>query len=178
MIPDKDNPEHLLCMLGKLGIYQLKPANTPIYELSKSDAIILPGSSYRIAYNSLGVDRAIYSLGIPILGICYGHQIIARDLGGDYGESPTAIKGDLVKLRLLEKSHILREFEGGEEVWMNHNDEVREVPSEFRVVASTEQCQIAAMQHKSKPIYGVQFHPEQSPGGHLIFEALLGIGVK
>lgn len=178
MVPDKDDPSYLFVMLEGLGIeYQLKPINMPIHELGEADAIILPGSSRRIAYDSLSLDGGIYSLGIPILGICYGYQLMVRDLGGECGESPQGIKGALVKLRLLRRSHILQEFGDGE-VWMNHSDEVKRVPLEFKVTASTAQCRVAAMEHKSKPIYGVQFHPEQSPRGHLIFRELLKKGIE
>lgn len=154
-----DDPRHLFGMLNRLGIgYEVVSPQM----LPTSDAIILPGSSHRITCDSLGINQGIYSLGIPILGICYGHQVIARDFGGSYGESFHSIQGALVKLS-----------GSGQRVWMNHNDEVKGVPPEFCIIASTEHCRIAAMRHKSKPIYGVQFHPEQSPMGHLIFEAVL-----
>ena len=104
-------------------------------------------------------DPAILSLGVPILGICYGHQLIAYLAGGtikpaasgsEYGKTVVAVKPCALFSGIPEKSV----------VWMSHTDYVATLPAGFRSVASTDACPSAAMCDEERKIYGVQFHPE------------------
>jgi len=101
----------------------------------------------------------ILDLEMPILGLCYGHQLIAQIVGGkvepakrqEYGIAYVAIDKQVGVLKGLSKK---------EKVWMSHSDTVFAMPSEFEVLAHTENCPVAAFRHREKPIYGLQWHPE------------------
>ncbi|MGJ3708034.1 glutamine-hydrolyzing GMP synthase [Limosilactobacillus fermentum] len=106
------------------------------------------------------VDPAIYKLGIPILGICYGMQLMAHDLGGkveaaddsEYGRADIEVtKDDAVMFAGLPKK---------EYVWMSHGDRVTAVPAGFDVVATSKNCPISAMANNAEKLYGLQFHTE------------------
>ena len=122
-------------------------------------------------------DPAILSLGIPLLGICYGHQLIARLAGG--GIEPAASGSEYGKTTVTVKSSPL--FDGVPEqsvVWMSHTDYVSTLPAGFRVIASTDACPCAAMADEGRRIYGVQFHPEVTHseyGKTILYNFLFGI---
>ncbi len=99
------------------------------------------------------------SRGIPILGICYGHQLLAYVMGGRVERGPKGEYG-ISKLEVLEEDEIFRGLPRVQEVWMSHRDLVVELPDGFEVLASTEYCAIAAYKCERAPVYGVQFHPE------------------
>ena len=104
-------------------------------------------------------DPAILSLGVPILGICYGHQLIAYLAGGAI--EPAASGSEYGKTTVTVKPGVL--FDGVPEksvVWMSHTDYVSTLPAGFKTVASTDACPSAAMADEERKIYGVQFHPE------------------
>ena len=105
------------------------------------------------------VDPAIYDLGVPVLGICYGHQLLARDLGGrvtpgvtkEYGHSSLShVESTLFKG--LPARNLT--------VWMSHGDTVVAVPPGFEIIGATDDCKVAAMQHPARRLFGLQFHPE------------------
>jgi len=133
------------------------------------------------------VDKKIFELGIPILGICYGLQLIAYLLGGkvtpgkvkEYG--PAILKKD-EKLQKVRDSDLLARVDNTIPVWMSHGDVVESVPKEsFQVVASTQTIACAVVEDKKRKIYGIQFHPEvvHTPDGVTILETFLKIcGVK
>lgn len=117
-----------------------------------------PASVY--AENAPQIDPEIYSLGIPILGICYGMQLMARDLGGKVEKTGKSEFGP-TKLKVLVKESVL--FQGLPEVqtvWMSHRDSVVSMPEDFEVTAITEGSVIAAFENPEKGFYAVQFHPE------------------
>lgn len=129
-------------------------------EVATAKGFILNGSPLRIIDpNSLGINKDIYQLGIPILGICYGQQLIARDLGGEAGESSTKTF-DQATLLIKDRGGILTGLKREELVWMHHNDEVKKLPEGFKITAYTKRCRIAVMENREKKIYGLQFHPE------------------
>lgn len=125
--------------------------------------IILSGSHWSVyEENAPQVDPKIFELGIPVLGICYGMQLIAKTFGGIVAAGPKGEYG-WAMLNLNEngtESPIfdLVSLEG--RVWMSHGDYVEKLPSGFILEASSETCPHTAMRHESKPIFGVQFHPE------------------
>ena len=105
------------------------------------------------------IPQIVFDLEIPILGICYGMQTLAEQMGGqvisadhkEFGHSELQITKDCILFNGLEKSL---------NVWMSHGDQVQDLPDDFELVASTATAPIAVMQHESKPIYALQFHPE------------------
>ncbi|MGP1486436.1 MAG: glutamine-hydrolyzing GMP synthase, partial [Peptostreptococcus stomatis] len=116
-----------------------------------------PNSAY--LEDSPKISKEIFEIGVPILGICYGDQLMAHLLGGKVqkGDNQTREYGKTV----IEygQSPI---FEGisSNQVWMSHTDYILEVPEGFDVVATTKNCPVAAMHNVDKKLYGVQFHPE------------------
>ena len=105
------------------------------------------------------IPQIVFDLEIPILGICYGMQTLAEQMGGqvisadhkEFGHSELQITKDCILFDGLEKSL---------NVWMSHGDQVQDLPDNFELVASTATAPIAVMQHESKPIFALQFHPE------------------
>ena len=114
----------------------------------------------------------VFSLGVPILGICYGMQYIAKLYGGDIGASPIKEYG---KTPIYMAGHpLLKGLDAGY-VWMNHNDSVTKMPAGFASIAHTENCPFAAFANDEKRLYGIQFHAEvaHTPKGELIFKNFL-----
>jgi len=101
----------------------------------------------------------LFELGVPILGICYGLQLMAAQLGGDVEASPEREYG-YAQLIIDDDSDLLRGLADGEQAWMSHGDRIKRFPDGFRVIAHTRNSPVAAMKHESKPFFGVQFHPE------------------
>jgi GMP synthase (glutamine-hydrolysing) len=102
------------------------------------------------------VEKQIFELGVPILGICYGEQLTCFLFGGEVVSAHKREYGKAV-LKITKQNKLLQE-EGI--VWMSHGDAVAKLPAEFEVIAETENAPFAGIKHKTKEIYGVQFHPE------------------
>ncbi|MFQ5758795.1 MAG: glutamine-hydrolyzing GMP synthase [Candidatus Bathyarchaeia archaeon] len=121
--------------------------------------ILSGGPSSIYEENAPKCDPEIFNLNIPILGLCYGHQLIASLFGGkvepakkrEYGISYAAIDSPY---------GLLKDLKGNQKVWMSHGDTVYELPKKFEILAHTKNCPIAAFKHREKPIYGLQWHPE------------------
>jgi GMP synthase (glutamine-hydrolysing) len=123
------------------------------------------GSTYEDA--SLAAPQAVFELGVPVLGICYGMQTMAAQLGGrveysdhrEFGYAQVRARGHT---RLLDGIEDSRNAEGHGllDVWMSHGDKVTELPAGFVVMASTPSCPIAGMADEARGFYGLQFHPE------------------
>lgn len=144
------------------GVYsELLPYSTPIEtirELAPAGIIFTGGPNSVFEKDSLAVSKEILDLGIPVLGICYGAQLIAHLAGG---EVKTATTREYGKQDITYKSAPLFEGIPGDSVcWMSHTDYVARVPQDYEVYASTKTCPIAAFGNIQKKIYGVQFHPE------------------
>ena len=130
--------------------------------------IVLSGS-HMSAYEE-STDRApaaVFELGVPVLGICYGMQTMAQQLGGrvegghtrEFGHAEVRARGHTKLLEGIE-DHRNAEGHGLLNVWMSHGDKVVEIPAGFKLMASTESCPIAGMADEDRRFYGVQFHPE------------------
>jgi len=160
---------HLIARkIRELGVYtEVKPINTPASVLrdAKAKGIIISGGPHSVlGESSPRVDRAIYDLGIPILGICYGHQLIAYDLKGRV-EPGTSTEYGLAELWITssvrdDSSPLFADTPLCQQVWMSHGDSVIELPEGFKRVGETGECKIAAFYSKEGNIHGVQFHPE------------------
>jgi GMP synthase (glutamine-hydrolysing) len=125
------------------------------------DGLVLSGGSPRIGLEgSLGnCGEILDKSDIPIIGICAGHQFIARHYGGRVEPSKIPEFGK-VELIIYENDFILKNINKKSIVWESHNDEVTKIPNSFINLAKSENCKIQIIKHNNKPIYGFQFHPE------------------
>ncbi len=145
------------------GIYsEILPYDTSAQEIlsRKPYGIILSGGPASVYEPDAPLpDQNIYTLGVPVLGICYGLQVMAHQLGGKV-ERATKQEYGRAKLTVIKEDPIFygipREFD----VWMSHADKAVRLPKGFESLASSENSPYAVIRHKSKAIYGVQFHPE------------------
>ncbi|MCJ7543695.1 MAG: glutamine-hydrolyzing GMP synthase, partial [Phycisphaerae bacterium] len=112
----------------------------------------------------------VFELGVPILGICYGMQLACQMLGADIQAAPAREYGRAA-LKVLVDDPLLRGVPRETSVWMSHGDQVRTLSEDFLPLAATATCPVAAVRHKSRSVYGVQFHPEvaHTPHGNEIF---------
>ncbi|TNC79739.1 MAG: GMP synthase (glutamine-hydrolyzing) [Oleiphilus sp.] len=131
-------------------------------------AIILAGGPESVT----GIDtprapEIVFDLGVPVLGICYGMQTMAEQLGGkvegskvqEFGYAQISVEGESALLSDI-KDHVAEDGTALLDVWMSHGDKVVSMPEGFALMAKTESCPIAGMFHEAKQFYGVQFHPE------------------
>ncbi len=145
------------------GVYcELHPYNLPldkIREMAPKGIIMTGGPRSVNGENYPHVDPEFFNLRIPVLGICYGNQLIARMTGGKVVTAPTSEYGR-TEVSVDTGSRLFRDVKADTVVWMSHTDYVSQVPAGFRVTASTSGCPVAAMEDESRGLYGVQFHPE------------------
>ncbi|HKZ20369.1 MAG TPA: glutamine-hydrolyzing GMP synthase [Acidimicrobiia bacterium] len=128
----------------------------------QAEALILSGGPASVyADDSYRIDPAILELGIPILGICYGHQLLADLAGGSVARTDLAEFGR-TKVEIAPGSHLLSGLPSELTTWMSHRDAVANPPPGFRAVAQSRGSQVAAMEDPERGLFGVQFHPEVS----------------
>ncbi len=141
---------------------ELLPPNTPAERLRAMGVrgIILSGGPASVYdEHAPQCDNAIFTLDVPILGICYGMQVACAQLGGNVHGSESREYGR-VRLHVTEPTGILAHLPSETSVWMSHGDVVSAVDDAFVSLAATADCPIAAVRHTSRPVFGVQFHPE------------------
>ncbi|KAH0541300.1 GMP synthase (glutamine-hydrolyzing) [Glutinoglossum americanum] len=166
--------------LRELNIYsEMLPCTQKLADLSwKPKGVILSGGPYSVyAEDAPHVDPAVFDLGVPLLGICYGMQEIAWHYGKNVLVGEKREYG-YVTLKVdwhgEKESHVNALFRGLEddiEVLMSHGDKLSHLPSSFTTIATTSNAPFAGIAHESKPYYGIQFHPEVTkPGGKKILE--------
>ena len=142
---------------------KIVPNTSSFDELLKQDinGLVLSGGAPRIGLqDALGnIDEYLQKASFPIIGICAGHQYMARFFGGkaEPSEKPEFGKVELI---ISKKDELFDGVPKKSVVWESHNDEVTRLPKEFELLASSENCKVQAMKHKNKPFYGLQFHPE------------------
>ena len=137
---------------------EVLPCTAPLEQLRDASAIVFTGGPSSVyEENAPTCDKAVFSLDIPILGICYGAQLIARTLGGEVVHGTS---GEYGRVEMRFYSHPL--FSGVEDptVWMSHRDRVERLPAGFSALAATEHCPVAAFGDDTRRIYGLQYHPE------------------
>ena len=153
---------HLIARkIRDLGVYaEVRPSDTPASELRDRIGLIISGGPDSVYENdSARIDPDILSSASAVLGICYGQQLMAYNLGGHVRKGDKGEYGLAVLHRI--KPHALFDgLNGDSQVWMNHRDQVESVPPGFEILAGTETCSIAAMAHRERPLLSVQFHPE------------------
>ncbi|MGG1517559.1 glutamine-hydrolyzing GMP synthase [Paenibacillus oryzisoli] len=146
-----------------LGVYsELLPFNTTvekIRELNPKGIVFSGGPASVYGEGAPSVDARIYDLGLPILGICYGMQLIAHQLNGKVERAHTREYGK-ADLEFTNGSPLVKGLETKQTVWMSHGDHVSELPEGFVLEASTDSLPIAAMSNRDRNIHAVQFHPE------------------
>jgi GMP synthase (glutamine-hydrolysing) len=141
---------------------EILPHDTPWEEIAARNpaAVLLTGGpESTLEPDAPGVDPNLWTSGLPILGICYGLQLIARDLGGELARSSQREFGP-ASLEIVEDSALSRDVPARSRAWMSHGDTVSAPPAGFHVLARTPTCGVAAMGDAARRIYGVQFHPE------------------
>lgn len=130
-----------------------------IREMNASALILSGGPASVYAEDAPSIDPAIFDLGLPVLGFCYGHQITAVTLGGKVGHSEVGEYGRATITRTAD-AKLFNSTPMEQTVWMSHRDAVSEVPEGFTVTASTDVCPVAAMECVERKIFTTQFHPE------------------
>ncbi len=149
---------------------EIVPHDLPAAELAKrrpSGIILSGGPSSVYEPGAPQVDPGLFELGVPVLGICYGHQLMARALGGEVAATGRREYGG-TSLTVDENGGgvLLQDLPAHDLVWMSHGDAVTSAPEGFRVTARTEQIPIAAMEEPERGLFAVQFHPEVSHTAH------------
>ena len=153
---------HLIAnRIRRLRVYsEILPNDISASELGSFRGIILSGSPFStLDKQSPGFDGAILDLKIPVLGLCYGHQLLAKKLGGKVCRGQRREYGKAV-INIREKSPLFSGLQEEEQVWMSHGDSVEMLPTGFITLASTPECTFAAVADHSRNFYGLQFHPE------------------
>ena len=145
-----------------------------IQALAPKGIILSGGPSSVYETGAPRCDPGIFKLGIPVLGICYGMQLACDALGGQVGRAQAREYGR-ASCEVIEADKLFAGVPAQTEVWMSHGDQVSEVSADFRPLAKTATCPLAAVRHKTLPVYGLQFHPEvtHTPAGGLILKNFL-----
>ncbi len=153
---------HLIARkVRELGVLsEILPIETPPEALAGSLGVIISGGPSSV-YDpgSPTVEERLFTLGVPVLGICYGHQLMAHLLRGHVRKSENREYG-MATLALRETGELFEGLEAHQPIWMSHGDLVLQPPPGFRTLASTPDCEVAAMGDPARGLFGVQFHPE------------------
>ena len=140
---------HLIARrVRELGVYsEILAHDTPATELRGAGGIILSGGPQSVTESRLRPDPAIFETGLPILGLCFGHQLLAAIFGGSLHQSLEREYGEAVLSLTAEAKHspLMRGLKTKQTVWMSHGDSVERVPEGFAVLAKTPACPVAAI---------------------------------
>lgn len=148
---------------------EVKPYSMPLEELralNPKGIIFTGGPNSVYDEKSPHIAKEIFSWGIPILGICYGCQLMAYTLGGTVGSAGGKSEYGKTHVELDLSSKLFKDLEASEVCWMSHTDVITQVPEGFRVTATSANCPTSAMECEDKKLYGVQFHPEVNHTPH------------
>jgi GMP synthase (glutamine-hydrolysing) len=172
LIARRVREQHVYCEIVRHDITaeQVKKRNPAGLILSGG-----PSSVYEVGAPKC--DPAIFDLGIPVLGICYGMQLACETLGGKVANAPAREYGR-ARVHVTSHADLFAGVPEEMDVWMSHGDQVASVSEEFEPLARTSTCPIAAVRHKTRPVFGLQFHPEvtHTPlGGTLLHNFLMTV---
>jgi GMP synthase (glutamine-hydrolysing) len=162
-----------------------KKINLKNIQRQNISGIILSGGPLNVYQkNKFTFNKKILKLGLPILGICFGHQILSKELGGKVKKSNHREFG-LVEINKVSNSKLTKNFfnkKDKNDVWMSHADQVSKMPKNFKIIASSKNSKLTIIENSKNKFYGVQFHPEvthTSKGKILLHNFLFSIcGVK
>ncbi|TSC80347.1 MAG: GMP synthase (glutamine-hydrolysing) [Candidatus Peregrinibacteria bacterium Gr01-1014_25] len=171
---------HLIAnRVRRLGAFsEIRPPETPVSQLKDAAGIILSGGPQSVyETGSPQADPAILQLGIPVLGLCYGHQWLAHALGGTVKPAIVKEYGHTDVTVVATDTPLFHKLPECQSVWMSHGDEIAVLPPGFRTVASSADCANAAMADDARRIYGIQFHIEvtHTPHGMEILKRFVGL---
>ncbi len=141
---------------------ELIPYDTPVEQIKAREpmGLILSGGPASVyADDALEIDPAIFELGIPILGICYGMQVMAHTLGGEVSRTGKSEFGK-TELSVLKEVVLFDDLPATQTCWMSHRDSVTAPPSGFEITGATESSPVAVMENTERGLYGIQCHPE------------------
>lgn len=140
-------------------IYSYKRDIEEIKALNPKGIILTGGPNSAYEANSPSYDLELFNLGIPVLGICYGSQLMMHLLGGTVGRAPVREYGK-IEVNVDTTSKLFTGVSEKTICWMSHNDYISEAAPDFKVIAYTKDCPVAAIENEEKGLYAVQFHPE------------------
>jgi GMP synthase (glutamine-hydrolysing) len=170
---------HLIAnRIRRLGVYsEIVPNDIAASQCARFKGIVLSGGPHSVLdADRPGFDPGMFGLGIPLLGLCYGHQLMAQCLGGKVVAGKYREYG-IAQIDIAENSPLFKGLDACEQIWMSHGDAVEVLPPGFAVLGSTSGCKTAAMGNETARMYGLQFHPEvtHTPKGMTILDNFLNL---
>jgi len=174
LIARRVRQQHVYCEIVRHDL----PAER-IEQIAPKGLILSGGPSSVYEDGAPKCDPAIFKLGVPVLGICYGMQLACEALGGKVENTPSREYGR-AHCRIDVADDLFAGVPRQTQVWMSHGDQVAQVSDDFRPLASTDTCPFAAVKHRELPIYALQFHPEvtHTPEGPKILDNFLAAACK
>ncbi len=167
---------HLIARrVRECGVYsEIVPYNITARDLlarSPKAIIISGGPASVLSRKSPVCDKAIFNIGIPVLGICYGAQLMTKFLGGKVAKAKAREYGKAI-LKVTSTKGLFKDLTKKEKIWMSHGDKIALLPRGFKVIGATDNSPVAAMKDTKRKLYGVQFHPEvvHTPKGKKIIK--------
>lgn len=156
---------------------EIVPCNISAAKLAarRPKAIILSGGPASVTSNkSLSCSKDIFDIGVPVLGICYGAQIMSKMFAGRVSKAKAREYGPAI-LNVKSSKSLFKGLSSKEKIWMSHGDKITKLPKGFSIIGSSENSPAAAMENKDKKLYGLQFHPEvvHTPKGKTIIRNFL-----
>ncbi len=170
---------HLIAnRIRRLGVFsEIVPSDLSAGDFVRYKGIILSGGPYSVLdADGPTVSPEIFSLGIPILGLCYGHQLIAKILGGKVLRGEKREYG-IAELTIINPEPLFANLAEKQQIWMSHGDAVEELPEGFEVCGTTPDCTHAAVGDFTRKFFGLQFHPEvtDTPNGMIMLTNFIDI---
>ncbi|NOZ81423.1 MAG: glutamine-hydrolyzing GMP synthase, partial [DPANN group archaeon] len=159
---------HLLARrIRQLGVYsEIHPSDTDVERIDGVKGIILSGGPSSVYEKDAPQPHpGLFKEPVPVLGLCYGHHLMARHFRGEVAAGKVKEYG-LAELKVIKEEGIFSGLDRQEQVWMSHGDEVKTLPEGFDIIGSTEDCPIAAIADPLRKYYGFQFHPEVTHTPH------------
>ncbi|MGD0518341.1 MAG: glutamine-hydrolyzing GMP synthase, partial [Thermoguttaceae bacterium] len=154
LIARRVRQQHVFCEIVRHDISAAR-----IGELAPKGIILSGGPASVYEAGAPKCDPAIFDLGLPVLGICYGMQLACEALGGRVQSAPAREYGR-AHCHIIGEDEFFAGIPAETDVWMSHGDQVSQISEDFLSLAATDTCPFAAVKHRNLPIYGLQFHPE------------------